>query len=116
MNLLKVSSCIYAVDSGVIQTALLNTVIGMGIVFVVLILISFLISLFKFIPSGKEKKVEVPVAASVEAPVEETEELVDDTELVAVITAAIMASMGDEAPADGLVVRSIRRTNRKKLA
>lgn len=38
-----------------------------------------------------------------------TENLINDTELVAVITAAIMASMGDEAPADGLVIRSIRR-------
>ncbi len=38
-----------------------------------------------------------------------TEDLMNDTQLVAVITAAIMASMGDEAPADGLVIRSIRR-------
>lgn len=38
-----------------------------------------------------------------------TENLINDTELVAVITAAIMASMGDDAPTDGLVIRSIRR-------
>lgn len=38
-----------------------------------------------------------------------TEDLMNDTQLVAVITAAIMASMGNEAPADGLVIRSIRR-------
>ena len=48
---------------------------------------------------------------------EELEELVDDGELVAVITAAIMASMasnGEEVPADGLIVRSIKRTNSNK--
>ena len=123
MSILNFSSCYLAVESGVIKTALLNTVIGMGIVFVVLIMISLLISLFKFIPmlfGGNKKKVEevvVPVAATTEVKEEElSENLVDDTELVAVITAAIMASMGEEAPADGLVVRSIRRTNRKKFA
>ncbi len=41
----------------------------------------------------------------------EEEELVSDGELVAVITAAIYASMGDAVPSDGLVVRSIRRAN-----
>ncbi len=41
----------------------------------------------------------------------EEEELVSDGELVAVITAAIYASMGDKVPANGLVVRSIRKAN-----
>lgn len=36
-----------------------------------------------------------------------------DIELVAVITAAIMAYMGEDAPADGLVIRSIRKVNRR---
>lgn len=36
-----------------------------------------------------------------------------DLELVAVITAAIMAYMGEDAPADGLVIRSIRKVNRR---
>lgn len=44
----------------------------------------------------------------------EEEELVNDSELVAVITAAIYASMGDAVPADGFVVRSIRKTNSKR--
>jgi len=39
----------------------------------------------------------------------EQEELVSNNELVAVITAAIHASMGDEVPAGGFVVRSIRK-------
>ncbi len=44
----------------------------------------------------------------------EQEELVNDYELVAVITAAIYASMGGDVPADGFVVRSIRKVNSKK--
>ena len=94
----------------------LNTLMGVGLVFVLLIVICLLISTFGIFGKIGKKKEEpkkeaaapVPVAAAAPAPVVE-EELVDDTELVAVITAAIMASMGDEVPADGLVVRSIRR-------
>ena len=36
-----------------------------------------------------------------------------DLELVAVITAAIMAYMGEDAPEDGLLIRSIRKVNRR---
>lgn len=106
-----------------IINGLINTVIGMGTVFLVLIFISFVISLFIYIPkleakfTGKKKEPEVKQAEpshSVQVEEEEEEELVDDTELVAVITAAIMASMGDEAPSDGLVVRSIRKVNKSK--
>ena len=94
----------------------LNTLMGVGLVFVLLIVICLLISTFGIFGKIGKKKEEpkkeaaapAPVAAAAPAPAAE-EELVDDTELVAVITAAIMASMGDEAPADGLVVRSIRR-------
>lgn len=97
--------------------ASLNTLMGIGLVFVLLVVICLLISCFGiFGKIGKKKEepkkeavIPAPAApAAAPAPVAE-EELVDDTELVAVITAAIMASMGDEAPADGLVVRSIRR-------
>lgn len=96
--------------------AALNTAMGMGIVFIVLILISGVISLLKFVPgwigglSGSNKAApqkEVP-AAPVSVVQEEEEELADDTELAAVITAAIMAS-APAASSDGLVVRSIRR-------
>ncbi len=44
----------------------------------------------------------------------EEEELVSDCELVAVITAALYASLGDAVPEGGLVVRSIRRSNAGK--
>lgn len=98
--------------------AAMNTVLGMGTVFAVLIFISLLISCFKYISvfedklKAKRKAKQTPAAAP--APVAAAsvaeaaeEELVDDLELVAVITAAIAASTGSSA--DGLVVRSIKR-------
>lgn len=97
-----------------VEKALLNTLIGMGTVFVVLIFISFIISLLKHVNKIGAKK-EEPTAQPQPAPVpvvveEEDEEEVDDLELVAVITAAIAAS--ENTPADGLVVRSIRKVNK----
>lgn len=98
--------------------AAMNTLMGMGIVFAVLILISLVISLLKYIPmlldklTGKAKKEEVKEAVvETQAPVV-SENLVDDTELVAVISAAIAAYEADNAVnvgPDGFVVRSIRR-------
>lgn len=96
----------------------MNTLMGMGTVFLVLIFISLLISGFKFIgvfeKKMKEKEAAATAAAApaaVAAPaaaVPETEEnLADDLELVAVITAAIAAATGSST--DGLVVRSIKR-------
>ena len=112
-NLSSFSSEVYSTMGEKMLKALLNTVMGMGTVFVVLIFISFIIWLLKYVPKllRLEKAKEQP-------PVKETvniveEEVVDDSELVAVITAAIMASLGDQAPADGLVVRSVRRVNKK---
>jgi len=98
----------------------LNTLMGMGTVFIVLILISLIISCFNFIPKIQEKfgkKTETTTTAAVAAPViaaPATEEnLADDLELVAVISAAIAASEG-AASTDGFVVRSIRRVNAGK--
>ena len=90
----------------------LNTLLGMGTVFIMLILISFIISSFKLLSNiGNKKTVEAPKAAEV-APVVEEEELSDDTELVAVIMAAISAYEGNGST-DGFVVRSIKRANRR---
>lgn len=96
--------------------ALMNTVIGMGTVFVVLILICLIISCFtlvsKFEP--KQKKEEpAPAAAPVVEQAAAKEELSDDTELVAVIAAAVAAYEG-AASTDGFVVRSIRKSNKSK--
>lgn len=100
--------------SELMTKAALNTLLGMGTVFAVLILISILISSFNLIPKIQEtfrkkpaqtESAQVPVqAAPVAAPKEET----DDTELIAVIAAAIAASEG-AVSADGYVVRSIIR-------
>ena len=99
------------------EKAGMNTLMGMGTVFLVLIFISLLISGFKFINDfekkmkAKEGNAEASAAPAVPevsaAPVAEAEELVDDLELVAVITAAIAASANSST--DGLVVRSIKR-------
>ncbi len=99
-----------------LQRAGLNTLMGIGTVFIMLVFLSFIISLFKFIPGmldGKKKEAPVPVSPApvpVQAPA--VEEEVDDTELIAVIAAAIAASEGTST--DGFVVRSIRKINRKK--
>lgn len=91
----------------------MNTAMGIGLVFIVLILISFIISLLQYVPKLLTRKEvnekEEPVVNIPVVQAELEEDLAEDTELVAVITAAIMASMAEEAPADGLVVRSIRR-------
>lgn len=92
----------------------LNTLMGMGTVFAVLILIALLISSFNLIPkiqaafSKKEKKVETAADNAVAQIVENEAVQEDDLELIAVIAAAIAASEG-AASADGYVVRSIRR-------
>lgn len=116
-----------AASEGVVTTipqALINTALGMGTVFIVLVLISFIIYLLKFIPSlldGSSKKQETPApkAAPVPKPVPQAapaaqpvQQKTDDTQLVAVITAAIVAAMeqeGTPVAADGLVIRSIKK-------
>ena len=104
----------------------LNTISGMVVVFVVLMIIAAIIYLFKFLPQPKVKgvakdkkanntkqsKTSKSVAKSTDGSTAMQE--TNSTELVAVITAAIMASMsqeGIEVPEDGLVIRSIRRKN-----
>ncbi len=107
--------------SKLFKEAGLNTLLGLGIVFVTLIFLSFLISQLHWIPdliANKDKKKESGAAtetapAPAPAPAEEeTGDLTDDLELVAVIAAAVAAC--EEAPTDGFVVRSIRRINRSK--
>ena len=100
----------------------LNTLIGMGVVFAVLILISFIISLFGYIPKiqaafSKKASTSAPKAAPAPAApapvVEEVVDYSDDLELVAVIAAAIAAYEG-ETSTDGFVVRSIRKVNKRR--
>ena len=99
-----------------LQRAGLNTLMGVGIVFSVLLYLCFLISLFKYVSklSGEDKKEQkkapAPAAPVVTAaaPAEET----DDLELVAVIAAAIAAA--ENTSTDSFVVRSIKKVNKSK--
>lgn len=106
----------------ILKKAGLNTILGMGTVFVVLIFISFIISLFKYIPAIQEKfskkgKAQASAAAPAApapkaAPAAVPEAAADDSELIAVIAAAIAASEGTST--DGFVVRSIKRRKTNK--
>lgn len=113
----------------ILKKAGMNTVIGMGTVFSVLIFISFLISLMKYIPVLQAKFIKSKTEASAETPapaaavpvqsppfqagpVETVMAKTDELELAAVISAAIAQAEG-VAP-EGFVVRSIiRRTTNK---
>lgn len=92
----------------------LNTVIGMGTVFVMLIIISFIISLFGlFSKQRKPDKTEEGINKAVEQiEKKETAELASNSELVAVIAAAIAAYEGTTST-DGFVVRSIKKIKRQ---
>lgn len=117
------------------EKAALNTVIGMGTVFAVLILISLIIACFVFVPKLEagckklgagfknilsvfsRKKNSTEGIDNAVAQIKQQEEILgeadnaqitDDTELVAVIAAAVAAYEGS-VNTDGFVVRSIRR-------
>ena len=107
----------------ILTKAGLNTLLGMGTVFAVLIFLAFLISLMKYIPNllavldlGADEKKETKKAQPTDPVVQPSTpktvavqkvDAVDDLELIAVITAAIAAQEGTTT--DGFVVRSIRR-------
>ncbi len=107
------------------KNAALNTLIGLGTVFVVLILISLIISCFGLISKFQEKqqkKSEANAAGNADGAAQADpvvtqiaarEELADDTELVAGIAAAVAAYEG-AGSTDGFVVRSIRKSNKSK--
>lgn len=116
-----------------LKQAASNTLLGMGTVFLVLIFISVIISFFKYIPRALdksekkkiakaqaeakrettgEKQQETPAPAAAPMPVENP---MDDSQLVAVITAAVYAAeaaCGNAVSKDTLIVRSISRARR----
>lgn len=94
----------------IFQKALLNTALGMGTVFCMLIFISLVISCFRFIPKSKKPEASKPAAAAVSKPAESDE----DEDIVPAIIAAILASKGISPESVGdrpapYIVRSIRR-------
>lgn len=113
----KLTSCATNVDKSfgqMMENATLNTILGMGTVFAVLILISLIISAFALIPKLEaklKKKNETPaVAVASPAPAVVEVEETDDLELIAVISAAVAAyEEANGGSGDGYFVRSIKR-------
>lgn len=99
------------------KNAGLNTLLGMGTVFAVLLLICFIISGFSLISKFENKEKKSETEKSVDntiAQIIEAEEA-DDTELIAVISAAIAAyEAANGGSSDGVVIRSVRKVNRNK--
>lgn len=96
--------------------AAMNTILGMGVVFAVLIFISFIISLFKYLPGLLENRRKprqvAPVATGAGSQAAEASPGQDpeDPVLAAVIAGAIHSYLkGSESGADEYVVRSVRR-------
>ncbi len=103
----------------------LNTLIGMGTVFMVLIFIICIIALFKYVRIFEEKltkspKKEAPPAVDSALPAAAEANALQEEELLAVITAAIAAYEADKQKESqgqedgGLIVRSLRRPDRKR--
>ncbi len=101
------------------KKAALNTVMGMGTVIIVLVFLSLLIGLFKYVGKAekaiadkKNSKKDTAVDNTVEQITTKEEiETTNDEELVAVITAAIATS--SQTSGDGFVVRSIKRVQNR---
>ena len=118
LALVSVSTNVIYTFGETMTKAALNTLMGMGTVFAVLILIIFLISAFAFIPkiqaafSGKKEEKKDTTDKVVEQIIKHEEityeDVTDDAELVAVIAAAIAAYEGSGS-ASGYVVRSLKR-------
>lgn len=115
---LTLKSCALNLDQsmGELMTkAAMDTLMGMMTVFAVLILISIIIWAMGGIPKLQAKLAKKPeskkeefIDNTIAQIVEKEESTEDDTELVAVIAAAIAAYEGSQST-DGFVVRSIRK-------
>lgn len=115
---LTLKSCALNLDQSMgelMAKAAMDTLMGMMTVFAVLILISIIIWAMGGIPKLQaklakkpESKKEESIDNTIAQIVEKEESTEDDTELVAVIAAAITAYEGSQST-DGFVVRSIRK-------
>lgn len=121
------TSMSYNVDypmSVTMQRAGMNTLMGIGIVFLMLVFLSFVIGLFKYISkiqdnltkkkAQEEAPAAAPAAAVVPAAEAADEDFADDLELVAVISAAIAAY--ENTSGDSFVVRSIKKSKNWRRA
>ena len=98
-----------------LMKALMDTLMGMGSVFMILILICLIISLFKFIPKDR---VALAGPDEPEKAAQDINDEEDDGELIAVITAALKMAIAQEAPPDTgsvsaaepvFIVKSVKR-------
>lgn len=104
------------------ERAGLNTLMGLGIVFLMLLFLSFVIGLFKYVSKAQDSMAKKnapaaqPVPAAAVPAVQEAadEDFADDLELVAVISAAIAAY--ENTSGDSFVVRSIKKSNKWRRA
>ncbi len=88
---------------------LIVTLIGMGIVFIVLIFLVYLLEGIRiFANRDRVKKEEKPLETIEVSEIEEVVDKIDENEIVAVISAAIAQVMGSRS---NLVIKSIIRTN-----
>ena len=98
---------------------LIVTLFGMGIVFIVLVLLQYILKSMELVFHREKKAVpgmtqvsEVKAVETAAAQVNDAE-AVDDNQLVAVITAAVISCLGGQS---NIVVRNIRRVNDKTTA
>lgn len=96
-------------DNITMGDAFVITIFSMLLVFAALVVISYFIDLVAMLVNRKKK----PAAEAVPTvPTEETSVEMDDTELIAVLAAAVAATGGKSL--DSFIVRSARRTERVK--
>ena len=120
-NMQKVNSMSINVNYNLgekLSKAGLNTLIGMATVFIILIFIIFIIDAFKYISVFEERLAKKPGELTKEEiklkeEVSIQENLPEDQELVAVISAAIMA-YEEENNTDDLIVRSLKKSKRRQ--
>ena len=121
MNMESITVSAHYTTGEILEKAALNTILGMGTVFVVLIFISFIISLFKLIPviEKKFKKSPKTEAAAAPAPAPAapippppTADEAEDRGLAAGIAA--VGGVGVGTSTDGFIVRSIKRRKSNK--
>jgi sodium pump decarboxylase gamma subunit len=91
--------------------ALFVTLLSMGVVFVVLATIAFLLGYFEKLFSDPKPEA-VPVATVDQVPVAEQDQPQDDPALIAVITAAILANQTASYP---IRIRKIRRVGETQI-
>lgn len=91
----------------IVMEGITATIIGMGLVFAVLALLSLILYFFKYLDPQIKPSAQAALPEPVMMDEEEiSEEPYDGTELIAVISAALAAYMGEGAPA--LAIKSIK--------